>query len=469
MIQFLLIAVFMAMFLRDAAPGPWFHGLSAESVTGAVIGSMLGVWLSAHLYLWRQRRRLDRSGEYRAVMRADIAAAAARLVATFIHIVAVLGFGWLDAVRSAVGNLILVDEFIAAGPVLLVYIGTWWSMYPIERRLREAVLIRDLDEGRGIPAIPSRAGHVFSALRHQAALVLVPVAGVLAWYETVERYAPRLAVTRWIPAAAIEIAGMVVVLSLMPAVMRHVWDTVRLQPGPLRDQLREMCRAHGVRVRELLVWRTQGAMINGAVMGFAGPLRYILLTDALLERLPAEQVEAVMAHELGHVRRRHMLWLAVSMLATVLLVMGVGKSIMDMAPRGWGESAWVDGLIGATGLAAALVLFGFVSRRFEWQADAFAAQHLSGLRQGSGSVQVTEGAAAAMSGALDAVARLNHIPRDRFTWRHGSIRSRQERLAALVGQPADRLPVDRQVRVVKVLAAFALAAAILVVVKTGVS
>ncbi len=52
-------------------------------------------------------------------------------------------------------------------------------------------------------------------------------------------------------------------------------------------------------------------------------------------------------------------------------------------------------------------------------------------------------AAEAMSGALRRVARLNAIDPNRFTWRHGSIRTRQRRIKALVGQPAGTLGVDR--------------------------
>jgi STE24 endopeptidase len=298
--------------------------------------------------------------------------------------------------------------------------------------------------------------------------VLVPVLGVLAWYEVVEHFAPRAGLPVWFPAAA-QVVGMVMVLSLMPVVMRRVWDTVALESGPLREALHAMCRDHRVRIRELLVWRTQGAMINGAVMGFAGPLRYILLTDALLEHLPERQVEAVMAHELGHVRRRHMVWLGGGALAAVLLGTGAAKWAADRWAAEWSHTAWFEGLIAVAGLGLALVLFGFVSRRFEWQADAFAVQHLSGQRAGAPPVLVSESAVAAMSGALDAVARLNGIPRRRFTWRHGSISDRQRRLALLVGQRADRLAVDRQVRVVKLLAAAAMVGAALVVGVSGVS
>jgi len=50
-------------------------------------------------------------------------------------------------------------------------------------------------------------------------------------------------------------------------------------------------------------------MGNAAVMGFIPRFRYVLLSDLLLETMTDEQVEAIFAHELGHVMHRHLFWL----------------------------------------------------------------------------------------------------------------------------------------------------------------
>jgi Zn-dependent protease with chaperone function len=109
-------------------------------------------------------------------------------------------------------------------------------------------------------------------------------------------------------------------------------------------------------------------------------------------------------------------------------------------------------------LVCALLVFGFVSRRFELQADAFAAQHLSGMSSANAGrgVVVTPEAAEAMAGALQSVAELNHIPVRRFTWRHGSIHARQRAVRSIVGAPADRIPIDRTVRRLKMVILIAL-------------
>jgi Zn-dependent protease with chaperone function len=389
-----------------------------------------------------------------------VAIAVSRFVGVSLHVAVVLAFGWLEVVRGMVGNPVLLDEIIAATPALLLFLGGWWSLYPIERRLRQASLVREFDDGRPASGLPSRGGYVLHALRHQGAIVIVPVLAIGGWGELIDLGASRLRVPAWLPLPAIQILGMVVVLSLIPAVLRHVWDTVRLGPGPLRDMLENMCRIHGVRIRELLVWRTHGTMMNGAVMGLIGPIRYILLTDALLENLTRTQVEAVMAHELGHVRRRHMIWLGLAALASIALAGILFQAALMVLAGNWWTTDLGQAVIGVGAVAAGLVIFGFASRRFEWQADAFAVQHLSGFQTRRAAAapapDITPEAVSAMTSALDTVAYLNHIPRHRFTWRHGSIASRQRRLLALVGQRADRLWPDREARMVKLMAVLAM-------------
>ncbi len=459
--QVLLIAVFAVLFLRDGVGQPWFMPRSHGLIAAIAVGSMLSIWLVTHALIWVQGRRIDRRGDLRAVGRCDAILAASRIIAVLIHAVNVLGLGWLDVVRSQVGDLVLVDEVLTSLPVLLVFVGGWWSMYPIDRRLREAMTIRDLDSGRPMQMMPSRAAYVIAAVRHQAAFILLPVMAIAAWNELIDRGARRFGAPAWLPLIAFQLAGMAIVLTFMPVVLRHVWDTMRLGPGPLREHLERMCREHRVRIRELLVWRTHGTMLNGAVMGIAGPLRYILLTDALLE--------AVMAHELGHVRRRHMLWLGVGGLSSIMLAGVAADWLMNQFAPSWIGQEWGAGIAFVPAMAVGLFVFGYVSRRFEWQADAFAAQHLSGYRIGGPSVPISHDAAAIMIGALGQVARLNHIPRHRFTFRHGSIAARQQHLQALIGQPADRLRPDRQARILKLAAAVSMAAAILFSIRAGVS
>jgi len=139
------------------------------------------------------------------------------------------------------------------------------------------------------------------------------------------------------------------------------------------------------------------------------------------------------------------------------------------------------------------LVFGMVSRRMEWQADAFAVKVMSEvarevedrqslnvsameeiiqdakvdagdearqlvvdeLRATSekdgvvGGRVITSEAVHAMASALQAVADLNGMRTSSYSFRHGSIAYRQRRVIGLVGQPLGRVAIDRQVRLIK--------------------
>lgn len=414
--------------------------------------------------------RLNRTRDPRWATRLDSFTTIYRLMALGSFITD-LYLGALVALRTFFGappgpevrDLVLVEELILMFPPLAMLIWGWWVYYPIDRRLREAVLMRHVDEGRPIYPIWSRKQFVVNQLRHQLALMLVPLLLMMAWMESLNLFLPGDPLGAWL-----QFPGILIIFLFTPLLISRIWDTAPLPPGELRDMLVGMCRRHRVRVRQLLLWRTFGGTINAAVMGFIAPLRFILLSDALLDMLPLKQVEAVMAHELAHVRRHHMFWLllvaAVSstllqiacLLLAVMLIRLMPAASEDIAVAGIGWAMLRDPLtlqyvtMGA-GVAGWLFIFGWVSRRFERQADTFAVQHLTAAST------VDAESAQTMTDALQQVADLNHIPTTRRSWRHGSIHWRQQYLRSLVGQPVDRLSIDRHVLVIQMAGVIALA------------
>ena len=117
---------------------------------------------------------------------------------------------------------------------------------------------------------------------------------------------------------------------------------------------------------------------------------------------------------------------------------------------------WLGGVAAGAGW---VFLFGWVSRRFERQADTFAVQYLAQHgqrttpRANCDSSVIDLWPIRVMTGALQQVADLNNIPIRRRSWRHGSIAWRQAYLRRLVGTPIDRQPIDRQIVMIKVVSA----------------
>lgn len=460
MLHLLLIAMVVSLHADDALGGSLRLGLSAPAGVAATLGAQATVALLAMFSCARCAMRLARSGDTRWLSRAQRTTSAARVAAVLVHVASIVSLGWLDAVRGALGDWVLLDEAVACAPALLTITASWLAFAPVERLLWQGSLVRTLDDG--LPLHPPRGAlrYALDQFRHGAAIILIPLAIIWSWGECVALLAARAG---WVETdagalamSALQLAGVGVAFVVTPPIMVRVWRTVSLGPGELRARLEAMCARHGVRCRDIRVWRTDGAMLNGAVMGIFAPVRYILLTDALLESLPGVQVEAVAAHEIAHIRRRHLPWLIGAMLASLwagaALVTFPAEAIaaalgVDLA--GTALDAAVRGGAVIASIVCAGLVFGVVSRAFERQADAFAAQSLSGLHDSSAGLAegasrvITPEATRAMAGALGAVARLNAIPAQRFFWRHGSINARRRRILALEGLPVERTPADR--------------------------
>lgn len=430
--------------------------------------TVLAVWLPVAIIVcgtWGLltyfRLRLGRGGSPALLMIAERLVAGSRWLLLLHHAAAIFLFGWLGIVREGIGDVVLVDELIALLPAIVGVIGLWWAYYPVEIRIREAMLIRRLDLGKPVHPPPSRARYVFEQVRFGLLLLLVPLLLIIAMAESIGFAAERLVD----PEIAWRIASVSILISaafvflFAPLIARLLLNVERMPDGEVREELLDVCRRHIVRVRDVLLWHTSGSMINAAVMGLIAPLRYVLITDGLLESMRPDQVRAVMAHEVGHVRRRHMPWMVLTLIAIMVgsivvieLVLLGGLAVGLSVPRDGQQ--WVIAFMGAGQLLFVLLMFGWVSRRFERQADSFAVQHLSGLgmsgaQAANPSGTITPEAVAAMNGALETIARLNAVDPNRPSWRHGSIAWRQSYLHSLIGSPLERVPVDPVIRRIK--------------------
>lgn len=461
-----ILGLFIILALRDLAePGslPLAQHLTPLAIALGTLLPFAAIALAVQLSMRSLGRMLDHSGAPAAAMLSGQVLDASRILTLLAHAWAVFVLGWLDLVRAAIGDWPAVDELLALAPGAACVVLGWGSYHPIDRRLREATLLGALDRGEQMPSLVPRGIYVWEQIRHNLLFVLVPVTILVAWWESlllatawaVERYAwaARAAESQW-PLVAIHLCGVMVLAACMPLAIRHLWRTARLEAGPLRERLVQLGAAHGVGFRDVLVWRTHAQIANAAVIGLARPARYVLMTDTLLERLPLVGVEAVMAHEVAHARRHHIPWL---MLGTVVIISlafdGAAAALRIFLPPEVHPSLSVTGVWTLVAGAACIAALGFISRRFELQADAFAAQHLSGFRPGrtprGAAPPITPEAAYTMIRSLDVVSRLNHSNPARFTLRHGSIRWRQHHLHGLIGAPADALPIDRTVRMIK--------------------
>jgi STE24 endopeptidase len=114
------------------------------------------------------------------------------------------------------------------------------------------------------------------------------------------RRAPRT----WWAWGGLGAAALVVVGSfLWPVLIEPAFNRFDPLPaGQLRTDLLELADANGTPVQDVLVSDAsrRTTALNAYVSGF-GSTRRIVLYDTVLDRLPDDQIESIVAHELGHV------------------------------------------------------------------------------------------------------------------------------------------------------------------------
>ncbi len=421
------------------------------------IPTTLALWVVFQVVAHRATVTLHRPGGGRRIQSLYRLLDATRWTSLFILVAGIFACGWDLWLRALLPSLPLLDELLVASPVLLTLVFTWWSMAPAERAMQELTIIRRLDEGGVVAPLPTRWQSVWQHMRFTMLLVLVPISLMIAWHDTLA-LAPRWlgAWGEWLAGNATWLSwlGIGSILVLTPLIMRVLWDTVPLADSPLRDRIRSVCDTHRIRVTGPLVWRTHGSMVNGAILGVFWPARYLLLTDALLERMAPQHLDAIVAHEVAHVRKRHMLWLGVVVTASAV----ASGWMLELIYRAFAtetNAAIISAAATPIAFVIALGAFVFTSQRFEWQADAFSVQHLA---RASGHQTIDVSSAATVAATLGEVAHANGMSIDKVSLRHGSIATRQRKVRALVGQPVSSVPIDRLAHRIKIVAAITLIA-----------
>ncbi|MBE0585877.1 MAG: M48 family metalloprotease, partial [Desulfofustis sp.] len=100
---------------------------------------------------------------------------------------------------------------------------------------------------------------------------------------------------------------LVLVVIFFPPLVRRLWGCTKMPDGPLLRHLQSFCRRQNFHA-DIYLWPLfEGRVLTAAVMGIVPGLRYILLTPAIIETMSESELEAVMAHEIGHVKKKHLL------------------------------------------------------------------------------------------------------------------------------------------------------------------
>jgi STE24 endopeptidase len=218
-------------------------------------------------------------------------------------------------------------------------------------------------------------------------LLGLPIAALILWLMG------AAGSTWWLWAWGAWVAFSLLMLVIVPTVIAPLFNKFEpLADDTLRERVQALMARCGFRAKGLFVMdgSKRSAHANAYFTGF-GAAKRVVFFDTLIHKLSPGEVEAVLAHELGHFKRRHVL-------KRMFAIFGI--SLLGFALLGWlSNQAWfyaglgVSPNLAAPNDAVALLLFLLagpvfmffvspwatgLSRRHEFEADAYACEQADG-------------------------------------------------------------------------------------------
>ena len=189
----------------------------------------------------------------------------------------------------------------------------------------------------------------------------------------------------WLWAWAALLAFQFLMMVLAPVLILPLFNKFTPLPeGSLRDRLVKLADRTRFRARSIQVMdgSKRSRHSNAFFIGFGG-FRKIVLFDTLVAQLAEPELEAVLAHEIGHYKKKHiskmLAWSALSSLAAFYAIAVLARHDWFYRAFGFAPGNVTPALL-LFGLLAGVVTFWFSPlqnrwlRRYEYEADAFAAR-----------------------------------------------------------------------------------------------
>lgn len=241
---------------------------------------------------------------------------------------------------------------------------------------------------------------------------------------------------------------LVIVAVIGPAMIQKFWRCRPLEDSAMRQRIEALCKKANLEYANILYWPIFGGrMITAGVMGLIKKFRYILVTSALLSSLQPAEIDAVIAHEIGHVKRYHLVFYLVFFAGFMVLTYAtydlIFYAVIYTEPMfqffsrfGFNPVTLTSVFLSVNMVVIFLIyfrfIFGYFMRNFERQADGY--------------VYTLFDTAQPLISTLEKIAYTSGQSPDRPNWHHFSI---SERIGHLARCEIDRRTIDRHDRKVR--------------------
>lgn len=213
---------------------------------------------------------------------------------------------------------------------------------------------------------------------------------------------------------------------IAPSLIKLFWQCSPLPQGPRRKRIEAICEKAKLKYNNILKWPIfEGKLLTAGVMGLIKRFRYILVTESLLQILNDDEIDAVMAHEIGHIKKKHLVFYLIFFLGFIVLSYAALDLILyailysslsfPIARDIQLEQVTLTSILLTVAMAAILLIyfryvFGYFMRNCERQADLYAFDFLGSSRW--------------LVSSLEKIAVYSGQSHDRPSWHHFSIRQR---------------------------------------------
>jgi Zn-dependent protease with chaperone function len=455
----LLVVTFTSLPGKWPAPPDWLGPAGSALLT--LLGIVLLVSLAGLMSRRLSRDLVSHSNNRSLLVRRY---AARRFYLSCFLLLFYLGalyfLGWGATVRSLIFFGVSGPpgiELLLLAPLVGALLGCWALFYPVDRAIHLT------GKAEALP-FPGRFSYVLVQAQHNLILA-VPLLLLMIVQQLVLRSLPGLDEEVFAPLLSLGL--LFLFFPMLPWVLRLLLRLKPLAAGPLRDRLLAAARRLHFRCNDIWLWKTGNGIANAMVTGISPWLRYIVVTDRLVTDLTPDEVEAVFGHEVGHIKHHHPLYYLVFLLASmgaligVLLATGL-VTAEESSSAAQDVAAQLPLLLILIGYV--FVVFGFLSRRCERQADIYgcravscAAASCSGHDGSTVLAPRARGLCATgiqhFISALEKVARVNGISRDKpgwlSSWLHSTIALRVEFLQRMCSDPHVEPRFQRRLVLVK--------------------
>lgn len=173
----------------------------------------------------------------------------------------------------------------AMGPFLLGFLWCWWLILPAPR---------------------------WRNLWQRSAMIVLPLVLLVGASDLLDCI-PGYKNSMWVFVASISL------VIILPVFLLLIWRTKPFAPHPRAHSLTAPLAAAGIKINALRIWPTgMRGLVNAAALGFVPGLRWIVVTEPLVQELSDEELLAVIGHEAGHLKHGHA-WLFLLCLVTASL------------------------------------------------------------------------------------------------------------------------------------------------------